>query len=34
MCQREAYYKLKKEVHNLATEVSRTAVLDTRSYSL
>jgi DNA replication protein DnaC len=34
MCQREAYCKLKKEVHNLATEVSRCAVLDTRSYSL
>jgi hypothetical protein len=34
MCQREAYYKLKKEVHLLATEVARYVVLDTRSYSL
>ena len=31
---REAYYKLKKEVHLLTTEVARSVVLDTRSYSL
>jgi len=34
MCQREAYYRLKKEVHILATDVAKSVTLDTRSYSL
>jgi hypothetical protein len=34
MCQREAYFKLKKEVHVLATRVAESVVLDSRSYSL
>jgi hypothetical protein len=34
MCQREAYFRLKKEVHVLATEVARSVILDSRSYSL
>ena len=34
MCQREAYFRLKKEVHILSTEVAQSVILDSRSYSL
>jgi hypothetical protein len=34
MYQREAYFRLKKEVHVLATEVAQSVTLDSRSYSL